>query len=186
MFFPNVTELTQGIGVVVHARRGHDTQGVKFGGILIDWLALLILEFGEARDNTAAITVHADSAALPITFFGLVGGFQLAQQVNRHVIVFCQILQAGNETRPRAFFEFVKVRSVMHLLCHVFSFRLDERTSHPYLVFNVPAEGWDSRSNGTDESGLCRQQHAFAPSFLMERCYGSSCKLTITLSGYFL
>ena len=72
MPLPDVAKFAQRSGIVVHTGRRHHAQGMKFGAILVNRLAVLILEFGKARDNASAITKHADSATFPVALFGLV------------------------------------------------------------------------------------------------------------------
>ena len=118
-FLPAVRQLTQHVGgVVVTCRRLH-AQGMEFLG-LGEGLANL----GEARDDTAAVAVDTDRAAFPVTLAGLVGVLQLAQQAVGHTVdafirvIVTQTLDAGNETRPGAFFKLIKHGSGIGVLGH--------------------------------------------------------------------
>ncbi len=85
-------------------------------------LLVFVLQFGEAGDNAAAVTEHADRTALPVTFLGLVGGFQLTDQVDHHIgfPYLRQTLQTGHEARPRTAFQLVKHRCVLQFFRHRF------------------------------------------------------------------
>jgi hypothetical protein len=98
---------------VVHAGRRLHAQRVELGGLGEQRLAVLVLQFGEARNDAAAVAEHADRAAFPEALAGFVRGFQLAQQVDHHVVVFGQALEAGDETGPRAALELVEQGGVM-------------------------------------------------------------------------
>ena len=97
VLFPDVAEFADGGRVVVHAWRRHDTQGVELGCCGEECLAVAALELCEARNDTAAVTENADRATFPVAFAGFVGSFKLTQQVNHHVIIFGETLEAGYE-----------------------------------------------------------------------------------------
>ncbi len=80
--------------------------------------AVLVLQFGEARDHAAAIAEHADRTALPVSLASLVRGFELPEQIDHIVFVLGQTFQTGHETRPLALFKLIQIRSVMQLFRH--------------------------------------------------------------------
>lgn len=118
VFLPDVAELAQDVGVVVHAGRRHDAQGVELGRVLEDRLLLVVLDLGEARDDAAAVAEDADRAALPVALAGLVGVFEVAEQVDHDVLVLRQALDAGDETGPGARFQLVEIGRVVLFLSH--------------------------------------------------------------------
>ena len=115
---PDVAELAQRRGVVVHAGGRHDTQGVEFGGILEHRLACFVLDLGEARDDAAAVAADTDGAALPVTLAGLVGVLEVAEDVDHVVFILGQALEAGDETGPGSGFQLIQVRGGVHGLGH--------------------------------------------------------------------
>ncbi len=118
VLFPDVAELAQHVGVVVHAGGWHHAQRVEFGRVVEDGLAGFVLQLGEARDHAAAIAEHADGAAFPVALARPVRRLELAQQIDHVVLVLRQPFQAGNEARPRPGFELIEHRGGMHLLGH--------------------------------------------------------------------
>ena len=110
--------LPQCSGIVVHAGRGHHAQGVKLGAILVNRLAGFVLEFGKARNDTAAITEHPDRAALPVTLFGPVRSFELSQQIHDVIFILGKFFQAGHKTGPLTRLKLIEVRGIMHFLSH--------------------------------------------------------------------
>ena len=73
VFLPGVGQLAQHVGGVVVTRRGLHAQGVELLGC-----GEGVADFGEARDDAAAVAEYGDGAAFPVAFAGLVGMFQLA------------------------------------------------------------------------------------------------------------
>ena len=65
-FHPDVGDLAQQVRGVVHAGGRLHAQGVELGGLGEQGLAVRILQFGEAGNDAAAITDHADGAAFPV------------------------------------------------------------------------------------------------------------------------
>ncbi len=113
VLLPDVAELAQQIGRVVkaggrlHAQRMEFLRGGKFRR-----------DFGEARNDAAAIAEHRYGAALPEAETFLVGMLELAEQVVHHrgvllVAGVAQPLQAGDEARPRPGFELIQIRRRM-------------------------------------------------------------------------
>src|SRR4030067_611950 len=115
---PDVAELAQDVAGVMHRRRRHDADGVEFLGLGEHWLAVLVHELGEARNDAAPVPAHTRRTALPVAKAGLVGVLELTEQVDHHVLVFRQALQAGHEARPGTALELVEHRGVVHLLGH--------------------------------------------------------------------
>ena len=118
---PDVAHLAQQVRGVVHAGGRLDTQGVEFGRLGEQRIVVFVLQLGETGDHAAAVAEHANGTALPVAELGLVRGFQLTHQVNHHVVFLGQALEAGHEAGPRAFFELVQIRGVVHLLRHFVS-----------------------------------------------------------------
>ncbi|GAO37721.1 hypothetical protein SCT_3157 [Sulfuricella sp. T08] len=118
MPLPHIGHLAQQVGGVVHAGRRLDAQGVELGRIGIDMFLVLVLELGKTRDYAAAIAEHANGTALPVTFSGRVGCFQLTHQVNHHIVVISQALEAGHKAGPWAAFQLVEKRRVVLFLSH--------------------------------------------------------------------
>ena len=128
MLFPDIAQLAQNVGVIVHAGGRHDAQRVEFTAI-----GELIRNFREAGNDAAAIAEHSDHSAFPVTLAGLVRQFELSQQILHHVGIVLvlgqrEALQSGNEARPRAALQLIEVRSNRHRLGH----------NHVSLVVNAP------------------------------------------------
>src|SRR5512134_1108076 len=81
-------------------------------------LAVFILQFGEARNDAAAVTEHADGAPLPVPLARLIGRFELAEHVDHVVLVLGEALQPRHETGPWTTFELVEHRGLVHRLSH--------------------------------------------------------------------
>jgi hypothetical protein len=95
-------------------------QGVKFLGFRES-----IADFGEARDDAAAVTKHRNGAAFPVTLAGFVGVLELTEQGIGYIantlvrVVVAQTLDSGNKARPGAIFQFVEHRRWVILVSHV-------------------------------------------------------------------
>ena len=137
VLFPDVAELAQSSGIIVHACRWHDAQRMELGRIFELGRAVGVFQFGKARDNTATITEHTDRTALPVPFAGLIGGFELTKQVNHNILVLGQTFQAGYKAWPFALFELIQIRCVMQLFRH--NIFLSSR-----VALFCPAKGWNS------------------------------------------
>ena len=118
VFSPCVAKFAQNVGAVMHARWRLHAQSMELGRF-----GKHAGDFGETRNDPAAITEHADRSALPIAFSGFVRMLQLTHQINHVVLFFGKALQAGDEAGPRAALELVEHWGVIHFLCHgAFSF----------------------------------------------------------------
>ncbi len=110
---PDVTHFAQHIGGVVHAGGRLHTQGVKlFGG------REHLGHFGEARNDTAAVTKDTHGAALPVALAGFVRVLQLADEVGHVVAFFGQSFQTGDKAGPWTAFQLVKHGGVVLLNAH--------------------------------------------------------------------
>ena len=89
---------------------------MEFSSLGENRLVVCVFQFGETGNNTTTVTEHPNRATLPVTNLGLVGRFQLTHQVNHHVVILGQALEAGHEAGPRAFLELVQIRRINHLL----------------------------------------------------------------------
>ena len=106
-------KLAQRAGVVVHARRRHDADGVE----------LLrrrkpVGDLGKTRDDAAPVADDARGAALPVAGLGLVRVLELAEQVHHHVLLLRQALEPGDEARPRTALELIQHGGWVRLLGH--------------------------------------------------------------------
>jgi len=72
VLFPDIAELAQSVGIVVHTGRWNDTDGMELGTRRKQWLVIVILQFGETRYDTATITDNTNGTTLPEAFPGLV------------------------------------------------------------------------------------------------------------------
>jgi hypothetical protein len=109
---PDIGDLAQQVRGVVHAGRGLHAQGVEFGRIGEQGLAVGILEFGEAGNDAGAVADHAHRPPLPVARLVAVRGFQLAEQVGHHGVVVGEALEACHEGRPGAGLELIENGSV--------------------------------------------------------------------------
>lgn len=113
---PAVGELAQDVGGVVVARRRLHPQGVELLGFREHRA-----DFGELRDDAAAIAVDADGAAFPVALAGFVGVLELTEQVigdavdARIGVLVAQALDAGYEARPGPALQLVEHRSIVLL-----------------------------------------------------------------------
>src|SRR5690606_29548206 len=116
---PAVAEPAQDVGGVVVAGRGLHSQRVKLARF-----RKLLADLGKARDDAAAVTVHADRAALPVALAGLVGMLELAEQgvgdaLDAGVFVLVpKPLDAGHEAGPRTVFQFIEHRGGVLVFRH--------------------------------------------------------------------
>ena len=130
VFLPGVGQLAQHLGGVVIAGRRLHAQRMEFLG-----LGEHRGDFGEARDDAAAVAEDRDRAALPVAKTRLIGVFELAQQVHHHVVVVRQALQAGHEARPRPALELVEHRRCVERLGGFLLFRDESRVFLGILGF---------------------------------------------------
>jgi hypothetical protein len=117
--FPGVRQLAQHVGGVKVAGGRLYAQGVEFLGF-----GEGLADLGEARNDAAAVAVHRDRAALPVTLARFVGVFELTEQVVGHLVdalarvLVAQTLDAGDEAGPGALFEHVQHRGFVGLDRH--------------------------------------------------------------------
>ncbi len=108
VFLPDIADFAHDVGVVVESGWRHHAQRVEFLR-----LGEFFSHFRKTRNNTAAISVDADDAALPETQLFFIGVLKLAEQIVHHrrillVLRVAQSLQSGDEARPWSAFKFVQ------------------------------------------------------------------------------
>src|SRR3989344_1940103 len=130
VFLPGVGQLAQHLGGVVVACRRLHAQRVEFFGFGEHGG-----DFGEARDDAAAVTEDRDRAALPVAKTRPVGVLELAQEVYHHVVVVRQALETGHEARPRPTLELVEHRRCVERLGGFLLFRDESRVLLGILGF---------------------------------------------------
>ena len=113
VLLPDVAQLAQQVGRVMEAGGRLHAQRMEFLRS-----GKLARDFGEARDDAAAVADHRYGAALPEAETFLIGVLELTEQVVHHRRVglvggVAQTLQTGDEARPRPSFEFVQFRRRM-------------------------------------------------------------------------
>ena len=104
VLLPDVTDLSQSVGVVEPAGRLIDAHGVEVrdGGVLLR-------KVGIATDHAAPVTHHSyDSTVLPVADLLSIGLLELAEKILAHGALLRRHLDLCDEAGPRPLFKLIE------------------------------------------------------------------------------